>query len=124
DPAGNTEPTATLTVKIDATPPTTTATPSGPAGSNGWYKGPVTVVLAAADATSGVASTQYSLNTGQTWTTGTSVALNADGTYSLLYRSTDKAGNVEAAKSLALKIDQTAPTTTAVLSGPTGTGGV
>ena len=98
-----------LTIKIDDTPPVTTAAVSGPMGSNGWYRGPVTVNFSATDNLSGVASTMFSLNGGATWTTGTTVTLTADGIYSVLFHSSDVAGNTEAAKSVQVKIDQTPP---------------
>ena len=41
------------------------------------------------------------------------VAITADGTHVVEYRSTDKAGNAETAKSATVKLDATAPTTAA-----------
>ena len=41
------------------------------------------------------------------------VAVTADGTHTIEYRSTDKAGNAETAKSVQVKLDATAPATTA-----------
>jgi hypothetical protein len=48
--------TATPTVKIDKTPPATTATPSPGPNANGWNNTPVTVTFTGTDATSGIAS--------------------------------------------------------------------
>jgi len=111
DNAGNLG-TATISVNIDRTPPATTASISGPAGLNGWFRGPVNVGLTAVDNLSGVANTALSLDEGLTWTIGTSVVLTKDGIYSISYRSTDIAGNIETAKSITVKIDQTSPTIT------------
>jgi hypothetical protein len=70
----------------------------------------VPVTLAATDVTSGLASTEYSLD-GGAWTPYTQpVNVAGDGTHSLKYRSTDKAGNVEADKAATIKIDATKPT--------------
>jgi hypothetical protein len=109
DPAGNQENIKLLTVDIDSTPPVTTANTLGPLAPNGWYKSPVTVNLVATDNRSGVAATSYSLDGGTTWINGNSTSFSADGIYSVGYRSTDVAGNVEATKSVALKIDQKSP---------------
>ncbi|GAA1002663.1 hypothetical protein Aple_001190 [Acrocarpospora pleiomorpha] len=103
DKAGNVEAAKTLAVKVDATAPVTTAeTPAG----NG-----VQVVLAATDATSGVAGTEYSLD-GGAWTPYTeTVTISGEGEHELRYRSTDKAGNVEEIKAVTVKIeDSVAPT--------------
>ena len=67
DVAGNVEVAGTTNVKIDAVAPTTviTSVPAGPDGSNGWFKrSSVTFTLAATDATSGVASTVYTVDGG------------------------------------------------------------
>ena len=72
----------------------------------------VTVTLAATDNLSGVALTEYSLDGGANWTTGTAVtvlAASGDGTTTITYRSRDLAGNVELAKSTSVTIDTTAP---------------
>ena len=100
----------------DTTPPTTTAT-----GADAlWHNAPVTVAFAAADEpggsgmSGGLAKTEYKLGAG-TWTSGTSITVPApadhsgDGEHTLAYRSTDAAGNLEAARSLTVKIDTTAP---------------
>jgi hypothetical protein len=106
DAAGNWGPTTHRKIMIDATPPVTTD--DAPAT---WSKTPVTVHFTASDAGSGVAGTQYKLDAGA-WTSGTQVTVSSDGVHTLLYRSTDVAGAVEANKSCAVRIDTTAPVTT------------
>lgn len=104
----------------DAVAPTTTAT----GAVNGrWYRTPVTVNLAATDNAggSGVASTEYALD-GAGWAPGVSIPLPApadhsnDKLHTILYRSADTAGNVEAAKTLKVGIDTRRPTTRAPYS--------
>ena len=107
DVAGGVEADKSATVRIDATAPVTTD--DAPAT---WSKTPVTVHLSATDAGSGVASTQYKLDAGA-WTTGTQVTISTDGTHTLAYRSTDVLGTVEGEKSRTVRIDATAPVTTA-----------
>ncbi len=105
DRAGNqTNATSSPAVKIDRTAPNTTAT--APAN---WNNDSVTVSLTANDALSGVAATHYKLN-GGTQQTGTSVTISAEGIHTLQFWSEDNAGNVEAVKSVQVKIDKTKPT--------------
>jgi hypothetical protein len=95
----------------DVVAPETTASlsPANPDGPDGWYASPVTVSLEATD-NMAVARTEYSLDGGATWARyAGAVTLEADGTYSLLYRSVDAVGNVEPAKTLELRVDVTAP---------------
>jgi hypothetical protein len=97
--------TSSPAVKIDRTAPTT-----GISGtSNNWINGAVTVTLSPSDNLSGVASTSYSVDGGATQS-GTSLTLSTDGDHTVTFSSTDKAGNVEAAQTVHVKIDQTAPT--------------
>ncbi|MFC5471183.1 OmpL47-type beta-barrel domain-containing protein [Cohnella suwonensis] len=96
-----------VTVSQDITAPVTTAnaSPSQPDGPNGSYLSPVTVTLEATDDASGVQSTEYSLDNGTTWQSYTSpVTFNKQGQINLLYRSTDKAGNVEPPQSLSFTL--------------------
>jgi hypothetical protein len=105
------EATKSLEVKIDTTSPSSTVSgiPSG------WSQADVVAGFAASDALSGMsggeAKTEFSVDSGATWTTGTSATLRSEGTTTLLYRSTDTAGNVESSKSASVRIDKTAPTT-------------
>lgn len=111
DKAGNVETAKNLTVKIDAIAPATTATadPAKPTGANNWYTSPITVSMAATDATSGVAKTEYQSD-GGAWTAYTTpITVTGDGAHTVSYRSVDKAGNVESSKTLTFKIDATAP---------------
>jgi photosystem II stability/assembly factor-like uncharacterized protein len=110
DNAGNVEAAKTFTVRIDAGAPTTVA--SGvPAG---WSNVPVTVTLTATDALSGVAASAYRLLGAASWTSyGAPFTVSAQGTSVYEYRSTDNAGNVEATKTFTVRIDGTAPATTA-----------
>jgi hypothetical protein len=92
-------------------PPVTTAmtAPAAPDGDNGWYVTPVTVTLSATDDISGVARTEYLLDGGD-WVEYTGpFTLDEDGAHTLVYRSVDEAGNVEASQSLELPIDATPP---------------
>ncbi|HEY7591509.1 MAG TPA: DUF1349 domain-containing protein, partial [Actinophytocola sp.] len=109
DAAGNVEEARTLTVEVDATAPLTAAQ-FAPPNDAGWHDGAVPVILSAADETSGVASTEYSLD-GGAWTPYTEpVDVSGDGTHTLAYRSTDEAGNAEAEKAATIRIDGTRPT--------------
>jgi len=94
----------------DTIPPTTTVSGADAA----WHNRPVTLTFAATDNSggSGVAKTEYKLDTGA-WTTGTSLTVSAPGSHPVSYRSTDAAGNLETAKSRTVKIDTGKPTTRA-----------
>lgn len=97
----------------ETTAPETTATlnPLTPDGANGWHTSDVAVTLAASDSCSGVTGTEYSTDGGANWQPyAGSFGISHEGTTTILYRSTDRAGNVETARSLTIKIDKTAPT--------------
>ncbi|MGI5488420.1 ThuA domain-containing protein [Microtetraspora malaysiensis] len=104
----------------DKAAPVTTADLDPKARPSGWHTAPVTVTLTAADEGSGVASTEYRVGDGD-WTAYTEpFTLKKDGTHTVTFRSTDKAGNTEEAKKVTLKLDATAPTLT--VGGVTGDG--
>ncbi|MFC5451635.1 OmpL47-type beta-barrel domain-containing protein [Paenibacillus aestuarii] len=92
---------------------TAVVAPSQPDGLNGWYINPVTVSLSATDNLSGVAKTEYSLDGGKEWKNYTgAIIFNQDNKYMMSYRSTDKAGNVEAPQTLSFNLDMIAPAIT------------
>jgi hypothetical protein len=100
-----------VTYTEDTLPPTTALTTSGTSGPE-WYRSDVVVTLTATDTPdgSGVASTTYSLDDGATWNLYTApFTLTGEGEHTVLYRSTDKAGNTEDVKTATLYIDLTAP---------------
>ena len=112
----------TLTLKIDKTVPTVSAVLDA-AGT------PRTVTITAADATSGVATTEYRLGDGE-WQAYVA-AVELDGTaQSIAYRATDAAGNVSAEGALnvpAAPVDPADPIITLDVSldpaAPNGAGG-
>ena len=108
--------------------PTTSAviSPAAPNGANGWYVTSPTITLSATDACSGVAQTEYSVNGGGSWQpyTGT-LTITQEGTTTVLFRSIDRAGNVETAGSQTFMVDLTNPaaqitTNPATIWPPTG----
>jgi hypothetical protein len=117
DLVGNIEPPKTsaeaATSVGDTTAPVTTANLSGPAGSNGWYRGSVTITLSAADPDSPVAATFYSIDGGAAITYAASFTLSTDGAHHLSFYSTDPSGNQENPNLLTIKIDSTPPVITA-----------
>lgn len=105
----------TADMKVETTAPVTTAilTSPSPLGQNGWYVDDVTFNLGATDDCTGVAATEYSLDNGATWQPFTgSFVITAEGTTTVLSRSTDRAGNTETPVVTTVLIDKTAPTIT------------
>lgn len=124
DVAGNSASFTSPAANIDLTPPVTTATPSGTLGNSRIYTGNVTVALSATDNLSGVATTYYTLDGGTLQTNnGTPIAIAGSSSHTLTYYSVNVAGNTETTKTLPIRIDTTAPTTTATLSGTVGSNG-
>ena len=127
DAAGNTTTAPSLTFTNDSTAPATTDNTAsiGTACKNTTQ----TVTLTPTDSASGAATTYYTTN-GTTPTTsssqGTSIALSAEGTYTIKYFTVDNVGNQEAVKTAAtvICIDKTAPApTNVVLANGNGTAG-
>jgi len=109
---------STRVIKIDKTPPVTTATldPPAPNGERGWYKSDVTVALDATDPDladgspgSGVDSTQCRLNGGSWHDCRDPFPVADEGWNQVDFYSTDVAGNVEGAKNVRFKLDKTPP---------------
>jgi hypothetical protein len=117
DNAGNVEDAHTCHVRIDATPPVT----ADNAGSGVWHAGPFTLHLTPSDEGSGMsggqAKTEHSTDDGATWQTGLTKTYEVwkrgggSGTYTVLVRSTDAAGNLETPKTVTVHIDSIVPYT-------------
>lgn len=116
DGAGNTDHTTAPVqgpfLRYDGTPPATTIDVDGNLGSNGWYRSPVNATLAATDGTSGVSALRYRVGGGE-WKLAPSGSVSLSyaeaGVYNLEYYAEDVAGNKEAVKTRAVKVDYTAP---------------
>lgn len=96
----------------DTTAPQTTAAFAGTAGSNGWYKSPVTMTLTATDNLTGVEGTWYKLDSGEAVRYESPVTIAAQGTTTIQFWSKDRAGNTEAANTATLKLDSVGPVIT------------
>jgi hypothetical protein len=113
---------ATIVDDDDATPPppppADTVAPVTTASGNpaGWATQNVTVTLAATDNAggSGVKEIGYKVGGVSKTVSGASasVPVTAEGTTTITYSAKDNAGNVEAEKTLVVRIDKTAPTIT------------
>jgi hypothetical protein len=108
DRAGNTASATVGAIDIDLAAPTTSATATGQ-GQSGWYTSDVKVTLAASDDLSGVAKTEYRIDAGPWTQYAAAFTITADGAHTILYRSTDRADNVENVRSLQVGIDRTPP---------------
>jgi large repetitive protein len=93
-------------IHIDHTPPVVgTPVLTGTTGLAGWYTSSIGVSVSATDATSGVASTEYSVD-GNAWQTTTPTL--SDGQHTVQIKVTDNAGNVSTTSASA-KVDVTPP---------------
>lgn len=101
-----------VTVKVDAAAPSTTVV-TDPSSGTVAEGGTIRATFVAVDATAGVAGTEYSVNDGP-WIAATAdgVTFTDRGTFTVRYRSTDAAGNVESAKSAVLTVAPRATTAT------------
>lgn len=110
DRAGNSTTTSVSGIQIDRTAPTTSASVSGQV-KNGWYNADVSFTLTGSDNLSGVANTFYSIDGAPAQAYNDAVVIGTNGTHTVTYWSTDKAGNVEdkTGNSITLKLDKTPP---------------
>jgi hypothetical protein len=97
-------------VPLDSTPPATQASASPPPNAAGWNNTAVLVSLEASDDASGVARIEWNLD-GSGWTEYSGpVTIQGDLVHTLQYRAVDRALNVEDARSLTVRTDETSPT--------------
>ncbi|MFC9331063.1 OmpL47-type beta-barrel domain-containing protein [Kitasatospora sp. NPDC057015] len=115
DRAQNTEPTGTLPVRIDREPPVTTAVLNPQPNPAGWINANGTVTLTATDDLSGAASITYRTTNAQS-TPSTTVAgdtaeltISQEGETVITFHATDRAGNVEADRTLTVRLDKAPP---------------
>ncbi|UYQ66755.1 OmpL47-type beta-barrel domain-containing protein [Streptomyces peucetius] len=108
----------------DTTAPVTTASVDGDKNADGAYIGQAAVTLAATDEGAGVDKIEYAVGADGPWQPYTApVIVDQVGSHTIRYRAYDKAGNVEAAKSVDFTVaapptdDTTAPETSATVSG-------
>jgi hypothetical protein len=110
DKAGNTSAAGSVSFTVaapqqkDTTPPQVSASVSGDKDSNGNYVGSATVTVAATDTESGVASVEYALDSGAFTAYSAPVSVNAEGSHTVKYRATDKAGNTSQVGSVTFKV--------------------
>lgn len=93
----------------DTIKPITQINLSGNLNNDNYYASDVFVELIATDNEngSGILKTEYSVNNGQTWQNyAEQVVLNQNKEYNILYKSTDKAGNIEECKEKKIKISK------------------
>ncbi|HEY0099605.1 MAG TPA: MBG domain-containing protein, partial [Pyrinomonadaceae bacterium] len=97
----------------DQTPPVTLAALSREANAAGWHNSDVTVTLGSADEEggSGLREIIYAVNGLLNFAPGgaVSIPVSNEGTTTITYYSRDEAGNPEAAQTLTVRLDKTAP---------------
>ena len=102
----------------DPIAPITSASTSPAANAAGWNNANVNVTLSATDNAGGSGVKNITYSSGGAQSTASTVVngsnanllINAEGSTTVTYFAKDNAGNVEAAKTLVIKIDKTAPT--------------
>jgi hypothetical protein len=105
DSDGMAEPEKSISIKVDSIPPVTSCTLRGVEGTNNYYIGSVSVSLASIDSGSGVEKIEYQVNHSGWRIYNDPVKLSKEGHYSIRYRARDRAGNIEAIKTIPVSID-------------------
>lgn len=118
DNAGNEETHNRITgIKLDKASPLSSINLNATIGKDGWFTSDVIVTVNATDVLSGADTIEYSLDN-QVWDTYSSPVTIADeGNFSIYYRSTDIAGNVEHTKNETGKLDNSLPLGFIVING-------
>jgi len=94
----------------DVTAPTTRAEVDGVAGEPGFFRSAVTVRIVPSDDLSGIESSEMSFDGGATWSAYTApVPLDREGIHALAFRSIDRMGNAEPAKTVVMVVDTVPP---------------
>jgi hypothetical protein len=104
----------------DTTPPAVDAEVSGSQDSSGNYLDSATVTISATDTGTGVASTEYKLDSGAWTAYRAPVVVNTPGQHMVSYRATDVAGNVSdegMAMFTVVQRDTTAPVASGQVAG-------
>jgi hypothetical protein len=107
DQAGNTTQ-ITQTVQVDILNPSINVALGGTKGSNDWYVSTASVTPTAADAGSGIASFEISVD-GGSWSAVTGASSFPDGIHSYKLRAIDNAGNSTETPSQTIQVDTIAP---------------
>ena len=104
-------PAYTLQKKLgkDSVSPTVVLSIPAPTGNNGWYNEPVSVSVRAWDSGSGIKSAKVSLGGASWYDYG--LTIRKDGTYLVIARASDRAGNTSTASQI-IHVDMTAPDVT------------
>src|SRR5439155_923581 len=89
---------------------------------NGWYVSNATISLTAIDATSGIARIVYRMD-GGVWTNYSGFFVVSEGTHTIEFFAIELAGITEGIHSITVDVDTTGPSSSAALSGRSGTGG-
>jgi hypothetical protein len=121
--AGQDSAATSFTVTRDGTAPSTTVQCGGGACSAGWYTtSPVSVTLSASDGGSGVDRIVYTTDGSDPTSGGTtySGAISVTTTATVRYAAYDKVGNVESVNAQQVRVDTTAPTTSAGIANAAG----
>src|SRR5947199_87200 len=122
DLAGNIESVETVSPSIDTVPPTSQAILTGSASDGYWFRSKVTVSFDASDATSGVASIAYRVDSGVWQAYGAPFDV-LDGMHVVESYATDVAGNPEGISRVSFGVDAVAPATGVTLCRPLGGNG-
>ena len=102
-------PTPDPTPPADTTPPVTVVI----GADDAWHGDSVELTFSATDIGSGVARTEASLDSGLVWREGVTLVVDEPGVHTVLFRSLDKAGNMEPERSCTVRIDSARPRTAA-----------
>ncbi len=115
DVKGNTSAVRSARFAVETDAPTTQANLS-PGAVGGYYRNPTVSLLADDDfdgGGAGIARTEYKLDGAADWTTYTApFQVTGDGSHTLVFRSVDLAGNVEADQMVTFNVDATPPVIT------------